>query len=58
MSDLLFFNAEGVFKQNDGKYTEFYESGKVKAEGDILNGNNHGLWIYYYEDGTTEGQCE
>jgi len=52
------FKAEGVFEQNDGKYTEYYETGNIKAEGNIVDGKNHGLWIYYYEDGTKEGECE
>lgn len=31
--------------------TEHYPSGIKKVEGELVNGERHGKWIYYYENG-------
>jgi len=50
VSQLLFAGAEGDYLEL-GKDYEYYESGKVKAEGRSINGVKLGRWIYYYENG-------
>ncbi|HNS17108.1 MAG TPA: hypothetical protein PKH94_01300 [Bacteroidales bacterium] len=37
-----------------GSWKEFYDDGKLKAEGDYDNGKKTGGWKYYYPDGTLE----
>ena len=31
--------------------TEYYSNGKKKIEGELINGERHGPWKYYYENG-------
>lgn len=43
-----------------GKYTSYYENGKIKAEGQFYEGKTYlniqiGTWKYYNSDGTLEG---
>lgn len=33
------------------KVMEYYSNGKIKVEGNTVNGKAHGLWRYYYENG-------
>jgi antitoxin component YwqK of YwqJK toxin-antitoxin module len=32
-------------------YTEFYDNGQIKIEGKTVNGERHGMWKSYYENG-------
>ena len=36
---------------NDGKYTAYYKSGKIRSEGNYLNNKGEGEWLFYYENG-------
>ena len=33
------------------KVIDYYSDGKIKMEGNTVNGKAHGLWRYYYENG-------
>ena len=58
-----YFHESGVVKANEefsgegSYYEEVYETGSIKSEGKILNGEKVDRWLFYYEDGTlhTEG---
>ena len=38
----------------NGKFTEFYPNGKVKAEGEYLAGKKNGNWKFYNADGSID----
>ncbi len=40
-----------VNDESEGKYTQFYENGKVSEEGTYQNGEKVGVWVEYYENG-------
>jgi antitoxin component YwqK of YwqJK toxin-antitoxin module len=39
-----------------GKYKEFYQNGKVKAEGENLAGKKNGVWTFYNADGSIDDE--
>ena len=41
---------ESIIKE-DGKYTNYFESGKIKEEGFITNGKKDGKYTSYFENG-------
>lgn len=52
LSNISFFtNAQIVQKIVNSKVTKYYESGKTKAEGVVVNNKKEGQWIYYHENG-------
>tara|TARA_Y100000589_G_scaffold216729_1_gene204405 strand:+ start:327 stop:557 length:231 start_codon:yes stop_codon:yes gene_type:complete len=32
-------------------YKEYYETGQLKVEGNLVNGKKTGIWKYYHENG-------
>lgn len=51
--------ASGIINEKgirQGKFTEFYENGQKKSEGEYLNSRKVGDWRYYYPDGKLEQQ--
>jgi len=51
--------AKGIINEKgikQGIFTEFYENGQKKSEGEYLNSKKVGEWIYYYPDGKLEQQ--
>ena len=48
------FEANYMINKLAGKYTEYYPSGKVKAEGEFLANKKNGNWTYYREDGSID----
>ena len=52
LSSISFFiNAQTTKKTANSKVTKYYESGKPKAEGVVVNNKKEGQWIYYHENG-------
>lgn len=47
---------EGKIK--DGKYFEYYENGKIKAERNFLNGKEEGVAKFYYPSGNLQSKVE
>lgn len=52
-------------KQGKLKYKDYYPEGGIKTEGDFVNGERQGKWIYYHrygyieqEEYYVEGKCE
>jgi len=45
-------------KSGAGDYVEYYESGKTKVKGRIVEQKRQGKWEFLYEDGKREGICE
>jgi len=35
----------------DGKFVDYFESGRIKLEGILKDGKRDGKWVEYYEDG-------
>jgi len=48
---------EGVYDAGSGEYKEFYESGKLKLTGAVVDGKSDGKWEYFYESGEKEGEA-
>lgn len=49
--------AEGIIDEKglkQGYFQEYYENGRVKAEGKYVDSKPVGQWKYYYQDGTLE----
>ncbi|MEM6737488.1 MAG: hypothetical protein AAF620_15615 [Bacteroidota bacterium] len=46
--------AQAYMENGQGKYTEFYPSGKRRMEGYNENEKSEGEWTYYYESGEVE----
>lgn len=40
------------YPKKSGEYLEFYENGRLKAEGKYKSGKLHGKWQWYRKDGT------
>ncbi|MCU0415917.1 MAG: toxin-antitoxin system YwqK family antitoxin [Cytophagaceae bacterium] len=51
------YKGESVFVNGEGEYKEFYENGKLKATGKVIQDVNEGTWKYYYPTGELEGTC-
>ena len=52
-----FVVAEGIYDERgyqQGKWREYYTDGKLKSEGDYIDGKRTGEWIYYYQNGKIE----
>ena len=43
-----------VFAQAQEKRADYYENGKKKWEGHILNGQKMGEWVFYFDNGQKE----
>src|SRR5690606_40371720 len=43
---------DDVEDKQDGPVKITYPNGKIKAEGEFLNGKKHSLWKSYYENGS------
>lgn len=39
-----------------GTWKHFYDTGKIFAQGDYLDGLRTGLWIFHYSNGKNKGQ--
>jgi antitoxin component YwqK of YwqJK toxin-antitoxin module len=55
--DFSVLQAQGLFDDTGnktGKWTLFYESGKILGTGNYKNDLRDGEWYYYYENGSTE----
>lgn len=37
--------------QNSFNHTTYYDNGKIKEEGNIVEDKKNGLWVFYSEDG-------
>ena len=37
--------------EREGKFVEYYESGKVEVEGNYVDGKKEGKWVWYYKSG-------
>ena len=51
--------AEGIYDKKghqQGKWKEYFANGKLKSEGEYIDGKRTGAWIYYYENGKIEQQ--
>ena len=42
---------ENKLKRKVEKVLEYYPDGKKKLEGELVNGERHGIWKYYYKNG-------
>lgn len=51
------YKGESTYVNGEGEYKEYYENGKLKAIGKIVNDKNEGVWKYYYQTGELEGTC-
>jgi uncharacterized protein len=49
---LCYFKGRFIEDNPDGKHTYYWENGKVKDEGNYVNGRKEGEWIKYNFDGT------
>ena len=38
----------------DGPYEEYWSNGQLKSKGVFKNGNQHGVWAEFYEDGSVD----
>ena len=53
----LFVFVFSLTNSNESEYLkDFYESGKTKSEGWLVDGNKAGYWKFYYENGKTSEQ--
>ena len=43
--------AQAFYKNDKGQYKEFYNNGKIKAEGININGQSDSTWVFYHENG-------
>jgi len=48
--------AQEYYNKGTGRYKEFYNSGKIKAEGLNKFGVSDSTWVFYYESGKTKGR--
>ncbi|MGC3946109.1 MAG: toxin-antitoxin system YwqK family antitoxin [Chryseolinea sp.] len=49
---------EVTYINGRGEYVEYYESGKPKVKGSLVDEKREGNWEFYYENGQREGACE
>lgn len=52
------FKAQAEFTKDKGKYKEFFPTGIVKSEGEIIGGKSNGHWKYYYDNGQLKAEGE
>jgi uncharacterized protein len=53
--------AEGIVDEKglrQGKFTEYFENGRIMAEGRYVDSRPVGFWKYYYQDGNLEQEGE
>lgn len=50
------FKAEAVYENDKGLYQEYYQTGELKSEGNIIDGKSNGLWKYYYKSGKLKAE--
>jgi antitoxin component YwqK of YwqJK toxin-antitoxin module len=48
--------AQAFYKNGCGKYTEFFSSGNVKAEGLNVDGKSDSIWFFYFDSGNLRAQ--
>ena len=45
-------------KLENGMFKKYYRNGHISSEGQVLNGEYHGIITYYYDDGNKEAEWE
>src|ERR1039457_5726190 len=55
---LLMTYSTGKDGNPEGPYKEYYENGKLEAEGTIIDGRKEGMWNFYSEDGGLQAKGE
>lgn len=48
------FEANFMMNKMNGRYTEYYPDGKIKATGEYMNGKKNGSWKFYNKDGSLD----
>lgn len=43
--------AQAYYRNDKGNYKEFYNNGKIKAEGINIDGQSDSTWVFYHENG-------
>jgi len=47
-----------LMRVENGKWTEWYDDGQKKEEGEYLNGKENGKWTYWYDNGQKRKETE